>query len=155
MLNTTEAGPTISETDIQRFEQRHSMILPSDYKRFLLLKNGGRPERDLFFVPESKMNLIARVHFFFSINDPVKGNDLDWILDTVASKIQKGVLPIAKTEGPDKICLEVTGDYPGRILFWDVHILKGENVYPVAKSFTEFVEGLFRDKDSPDLNMSS
>ena len=155
MLNTTGAAPPISEIDIQRFEQRRGMVLPMDYKRFLLLRNGGRPERDLFFVPESKMNLIARIHFFFAMNDPRRWNNLDWALDVVVDRIQKGFLPIATTEGSDDICLEIAGDHPGRILFWDKHIFKGENVYPVAKNFTEFINGLFRDEDSPEVHAMS
>ena len=155
MINTSEACPPTSAIEIQRFEQRRCMTLPSDYKKFLLLRNGGRPERDLFFVPESETNPIVRIHFFFGLGDPDEVCDLDWVLDVVADRIQRDFLPIARTEGNDKICLEVAGRHPGQILFWDGHIFKGENVYPVAKSFTEFIKDLFRDENSPKLHIIS
>jgi hypothetical protein len=131
------------------------MTLPSDYRRFLLLRNGGRPERDLFFASESKSNPVARINFFFSMGDSDESYDLDRILDAVADRIERGFLPIAVTWRGNYICLEVEGDCAGRILFWDGHILKGENVYPVAKSFAEFIEGLFSDENSPKLHMLS
>jgi hypothetical protein len=155
MLNTTATGPSIAEIDIQRLEQRRSMTLPSDYRRFLLLRNGGRPERDLFFASESKSNLVARINFFLSIGDPDDAYDLDRTLDAVADRIEKGFLPIAVTWRGNYICLEVERDCAGHILFWDGHMLKGENVYPIANSFTEFIESLFRDENSPKLNVLS
>lgn len=155
MLNTTATDPSIAEIDIQRLEQRHGMTLPGDYRAFLLLRNGGRPERDLFFAPESKSNPVARINFFLSIGDPDDSYDLDSTLDAVADRIEKGFLPIAVTWRGNYICLGVEGDCAGRILFWDGHVLKGENVYPVAKSFTEFINGLFRDENSPKLHTVS
>jgi hypothetical protein len=155
MLNTTAAGLPITDLDIQRFEQRRGVRLPSDYKIFLLLRNGGRPERDLFFVRESGSSHVARINFFLGIGDPGDEYDIDWTLDAVAEQIKKGALPIAVTWRGNYLCLEVEGPHAGRIFFWDMQATDGEGGCPVANSFTEMVENLSRDERSPEMHKVS
>ncbi len=101
MLRTREGGPSISRPEIDLFEKRHGLLLPPSYREFLLQRNGGRPERDLFAVVGFGANPVARVHFFFGIGDPVVSCDLDWNVAEYRDRIPPGLLPIATTEGAD------------------------------------------------------
>ncbi|ATE61145.1 SMI1/KNR4 family protein [Thauera sinica] len=43
-MNLLHAGPSLSEADIDAFEHEIGFALPSEYRRFLLIHNGGTPE---------------------------------------------------------------------------------------------------------------
>jgi hypothetical protein len=152
MLRTIESGPRISENDIAQFERQYRVTLPEPYRLFLLERNGGRPERDVFDVPGSEINPVVRLHFFFGIDDPEESCNLAWNLDEYADRIPSGLMPIATTEGADKICLELRGEARGRILFWDGYEEDGEKkLLPVAPTFEAFVNQLRRDENSPEM----
>jgi SMI1-KNR4 cell-wall len=150
-LRTIEGGPALTEQDVASFERKHGLMLPQAYRSFLLRTNGGRPERDLFPVPGFESNPVGRVHVFFGIGDPVESCNLEWNLEVYADRIPAGLLPIATTEGPDKICLATSGDAPGAILYWDGY--QGSNaqgrLYLLAESFEQFLGKLYRDNHSP------
>ena len=141
MMQTTESGPNITPTNIAEFERRYGVLLPTDYRRFLLVRNGGRPERDLFRVPDCEANPIARVHFFFGIDDPVESCNLAWNVEVFEGRLRSGLIPIATTEGADKICMALDD---GSIVYWDGY---QDVVFPVAASFDEFLQSLFRDDE--------
>jgi hypothetical protein len=143
-LRTTESGPLIEEADISAFERKHGVHLSVAYRAFLLRSNGGRPERDLFPVPGLQRNPVGRLHFFFGIGDPVESCDLEWNLRVFADRIPAHLLPIATTEGADKICLAVAGDASGTVFYWDGY--EGSHtpkLYRIARDFDEFVALLY------------
>ena len=80
-------------------------------------------------------------------------HELSWHIEVYSDRISKNLLPIASTEGADKICIELEGPGRGQIIFWDGYEQTGNGIYPVAKDFTNFVENLFRDEDSPKLHV--
>ncbi len=106
MVQTTEGAPPTTADAIAEFEGRQRLALPEPYKAFLLARNGGRPERDLFEVPNSQGSPVARIHFFFGLGDTEESCDLDWNHEVFSDRISAECLPIATTEGADKICLE-------------------------------------------------
>lgn len=143
MLRTKEGGPPISEAIVAELEQRHSFRLPNDYREFLLMWNGGRPERDLVNVPGCSASPFARIHFFFGIGDPVESCNIDWNIEWFGDRLGAGLLPIATTEFVDKFCMSLES---GEIIFWDGY----QDVrYLVARNFKEFIDQLFRGEGSP------
>lgn len=147
MLRTIESGPQISVTDVAALEQRYGLGLPTSYRNFLLTRNGGRPERDLFRVPGCDANPVARIHFFFGINDPVESCSLSWNIDTFAERLGGDLVPIATTEGADKICLSRIGS----VVYWDGYS-PSPTIYTVSPDFETFLTSLYRDENSPDLD---
>jgi hypothetical protein len=143
MLRTKEGGPPISEEDVADLERRRGIQLPDDYRRFVLTWNGGRPERDLVSVPGCQASPFARIHFFFGIRDPVESCNIDWNVEWFGDRLGAGLLPIATTEGVDKICMSVNS---GEIIFWDGY---KDVRYPIAPNFKDFIAQLFRDEGSP------
>jgi hypothetical protein len=141
MLRTTEGAPPISEQDVIDFETATGLRLPSDYKELLLATNGGRPERDSVPVPTCVESPMARVHFFFGINDPVRSADLAWNIETLTDTTPSGMIPIASTEGADLFFLSIEN---GEVFFWDGY---ADAWHKVASSFNEFLNSLVAELD--------
>ncbi|RYZ37809.1 MAG: SMI1/KNR4 family protein [Myxococcaceae bacterium] len=150
LVRTTEGGPLLSEDDLDSFEQRSGLKLPATLREFLLATNGGRPERDLFKIHGLQGNPLGRIHLFFGLKDPVESCNLDWNLEVFQERIPTGLLPIATTEGADKVCLSVAGVDAGKVFYWDAHATVGQDhLYPLAESFDAFVSALQSDALSP------
>lgn len=149
-MKTVEGGPVLSGEEIAALESKNGITLPDSYRAFLLETNGGRPERDLFTVPGYDANPVGRVHFFFGLNDSVQSCNLDWNREVFADRIPEHMLPIATTEGVDKICISLASDTLGAVYFWDGYGGAGRgNLHLVAESFDRFLEKLHRDEHSP------
>jgi hypothetical protein len=115
-----------------------------------LATNGGRPERDLFTLNDFEGDSTGRIHIFFGLNDPITSCNLDWNLTVFRDRIPANLLPIATTEGADKICLSITGGQPGRIFYWDGHARAGErSLHFLADDFASFTASLHADEVSP------
>ena len=145
MLRTMEGGPPISDEIVDEFERRHGIRLPHACREFLLTHNGGCPERDVFLVPGCKSSPDARIHFFFGIGGSLgfECYDLDWNIEWYRDRVGTELLPIATTEGADRVCMSLRS---GEIVFWDGYEHVG---YPVARNFEEFIDHLYREEDSP------
>lgn len=141
----TECGPAISERDIEAFEVRHGIKLPASYKSFLLVHNGGQPERDLIPVSGCAANPIARIHFFFGINILPECYDLSWNLWVFSDRIPHEMMAIATTEGADQICMKIRGSHHGSILYWDGYIEEGVRLFSLAENFDSFLNMLYKD----------
>lgn len=151
-LRTFEGGPSIGDEDITRFESRYGLVLPAAYRRFLLVTNGGRPERDLFSIKSFEDQSPGRIHFFFGLKDSIESSNLDWNLEVFRERIPAGLLPIATTEGADKICLSVDDARPGQVFFWDGCARAGErSLHLLADDFAAFVSSLQGDELSPGM----
>jgi len=154
-LRTFEGGPSLNEGELSSFEREHGLSLPAAYREFLLATNGGRPERDLLTIPGLKGNSVARIHVFFGLKDPIESCNLDWNLRVFRDRIPARQLPIATTEGVDKVCLSVTGERAGAVFYWDGYAQEGErNLYFLADDFASFIASLQKDEFSPRMRTS-
>jgi len=149
-LRTFEGGPSLNPEDLRSFEKKHGLALPSAYREFLLATNGGRPERDLITIVGLKSNPLGRIHLFFGLNDSVESCNLDWNLAVFRDRIPADLLPIATTEGTDKICLAVGTERTGTVFYWDGHARAGQrSLYFLADDFASFLSSLHADELSP------
>jgi hypothetical protein len=149
-LRTFEGGPPLRQEDLRSFEEHHGITLPSSYREFLLATNGGRPERDLVTIVGLEGNPLARIHLFFGLRDSVESCNLDWNLDVFRDRIPAGLLPIATTEGTDKICLSVREEQAGSVFYWDGHAQAGQrSLYFLADDFALLLSSLQADELSP------
>ncbi len=153
LLKTREGGPPLTEGDVRSFEKQHGFALPVSYREFLLATNGGRPERDLLTINGFEGDSPGRIHLFFGLNDPVESCNLDWNLAVFGDRIPAALVPIATTEGADKICLSVVGERAGAIFYWDGHARAGErSLYLLAEDFASFLSSLGADELSPRMS---
>lgn len=141
-----ECGPPLLPEDIRDLETRLRVALPEEFKEFLLKYNGGRPTPDAFPFEGLENNPYGAIQVFFRIGGPIESSTFDWNMHIMEGRLPAGLFPIACDGGGDLICLSLSGDDAGAVVFWDSF---GEpkgpsysDVYRIADSFTAFLDGL-------------
>ncbi|MBK9266104.1 MAG: SMI1/KNR4 family protein [Polyangiaceae bacterium] len=147
-------GPTSPEA-ITQFEARRGVLLPLDYKQFLLKSNGGYPTPNVFEVPEwhGQGNSVMS---FYGIHDGSKGKRLDRACEVYDERIPADLIPIADDANGNAICIGWKGEREGKIYFWDHEdeldedgdfVKDYRNVFVVANSLQEFLDNLMTLED--------
>jgi hypothetical protein len=117
LKHTEEPGPRISEIELRRFERDAKLVLPSDYRTFLLKHNGGRPVPADFMLTLGSEPEHWRVHFFFGLNDPEESCCLRWNWVMTSATRPAGTLPIASDEGGNMLYLRWDDPDKGQCAF--------------------------------------
>ncbi|WP_318010246.1 SMI1/KNR4 family protein [Bacillus sp. 28A-2] len=121
----------------------------SDYKSFINEYGECWIEDNVYtYLREKPVWLVGEsvpVELFYGLEQ----NDYD-IREAI--KTYKEQLPeIADVDGGDLICLDVSEINQGKIYFWDHELGDGEqDLFLIANTFTEFIEGLFIVEDDDD-----
>jgi hypothetical protein len=142
-------GP-VSARKVTTFERRFGINLPADYKQFLRSTNGGIPAPNCFRVPDRGDALAG---WLYGIRDERTDGDLEWEQGqaTLWDPLPDGFIAIGEDPGGNRLLLATLGEDAGRVFFWDrvgFWIREdGHNTFPVAASFTEFVQS-FRELDA-------
>jgi len=141
---------------LAEFERAIGHPLPNDYRAFLVACNGGylggalrfripAPDNDASF---SSVNHIGgfRDEYYFS---------LEHTRDIYEDRIPRDLIWIMDDPGGNALCLGIGAKHRGHVYFWshefepddeewDGAVESAGNVTLVARSFTEFVNGLQR-----------
>ncbi len=141
-------GRSISESELNKIASEIGLELPTDYKAFLLKYNGGSPEPDAFSIKEHEEK-VGTLQLFFGIDREIESSCLKWNYDEYIDRIPNLHLPIACSDTNDLICLVLSKDQYGSVVFWDAMDETSkdnlDNIYEVANSFTQLLELLFED----------
>jgi cell wall assembly regulator SMI1 len=149
-IQMKESCPPLHESDIAKAEHRMGVTLPDDYRQFLLRHNGGRPDRNVFPVVGDPLNDTGIINWLYSIED---GDVYDLVgnAEIYKGRMPAELLPIGLDPFGNQICLALAGPNKGRVYFWDHEEEVGEdekptyeNVYFIANSFTEMMDGLHK-----------
>ena len=133
-------GPRLRENDLDDFEKDANIILPAEYRSFLLRHNGGLPSPDVIDV-KGAPGSPTDVQVFFGIGRPVESSDLQWNRRTFVERLPSKWLPIARDSGGNLFCLSVSGPDAGSAMYVDLdQALPG--FYFVARSVDEFLDKL-------------
>jgi hypothetical protein len=147
-------GATSPEA-IAEFETRRGVLLPAEYKAFLLTSNGGMPTPDVCEVP-GWHGRGSEVGSFYGIHEGPKTKRLDWACEVHEERIPGDLIPIAYDANGNEICLGWRGERKGKIYFWDHEDEIDENgcfrqdyrnVFLVANSLQEFLDNLREGED--------
>jgi SMI1-KNR4 cell-wall len=147
--NPNPFGATSLEA-IAQFEARWSLMLPFEYKQFLLKSNGGWPAPNVFMVP-GWHGQGSVLDTFYGIHEGRKTDQLDSNCKTYKDRVPGDLIPIADDAGGNTICLGWKGAREGKVYFWDHEdeldengdfVQDYRNVYPVANSLQEFLDNL-------------
>ena len=113
----TETGRPVNDLDIARVERRFDCKLPEAYALFLKRHNGGTPEPDAFngLRPSDE----ALIHYFYSID----GDEHSDLIENAAflreyHDVAPTMLPIARTQSGDAVCIGTADDNHGKVYFW-------------------------------------
>jgi hypothetical protein len=134
----------LTSDDLASFEQRNCLVLPTDYREFLIKNNGGKPGPLASRV--SALNEMVMIDAFLGLTG-LRGLDIQRRLDEYRDEIPPGFLIIAKDPRGNFFILGTRKSDPG-VFYWDhTHAFKrssqeGGNTYLIAKSFKEFFDAL-------------
>jgi hypothetical protein len=154
MDTTNPHGPT-SRDGIAQFEAHRGVLLPREYKKFLLNSNGGMPTSHIFAVPGFH-GQGSSLNSFYGIHNGPKHHQLDWACEVHKERIPDDLIPIASDAFGNEICIGWKGKRRGKIYFWDHEDELDEqglsrqdygNVYLVANSLGEFLDNLKESED--------
>ncbi len=159
IVNPSPAGPTTA-AQIAAFEAHIGHPLPAAYRDFLLEHNGGQPEPDAFTLRmedgEAQEDVVMG---FFPLRDLAIGtveveafeelriwplhcawddlqNDLEHLYEL---ELDPPLLPIGTDGSSNYVCLVLTGDRAGAVVFLDHETAED---WPLADSLPAFLESL-------------
>ncbi len=152
-----DSGSHLAKNDFKKIEKELDLSLPSDYKEFMLQVNGGTPEEDLIFrftdvVTKKVNNSDLRELFVFYFDEEKNEDSFDDILRIYNSMVAEQLippffLPIGDDSGGNPICINLSNDDYGAILFCDHELENTDTGFlaasKIADDFTEFLKGLY------------
>ena len=146
----------VSMQDIVSFETKYDFSLPDDYKQFLLINNGGKTGSRRRFTTNDNTKegeIESSILMFFPLSNEVDANlEHHYELYTNANVIDKNYLPIGETPRNNLVCMVIKGSEKGSVYHFDMGYddylekriqLEPEHIRLIAKSFTDFFNGLF------------
>ena len=147
-LKVTDCKKALTQHDIINLEKILHITLPEEYKNFLLLNNGGQPDKDCY--PMLSKN--------------IEGADIAWFYAYYEGKISsltneyeenKDIIPedfisIGYGSGGNEICLGVSGPAFGKLYFFVRNWASDEegaplpdNMYLISNNFTDYINSLY------------
>lgn len=142
-------GPALTEADLDRAQDALGCRLPADYRRWLLLCNGGIPtwgkfQHAFFSWLENELTRADTVDTFLGVGHPNPGMDL--LQDNVAKRgvAPAGMISIARPNFQDenrRLCLAVDGEHRGKVFDWFIHTpprRRGKTAEPIEMCFERF-----------------
>jgi hypothetical protein len=132
---------------IELFQRFIGKKLPKDYVKFLVDYNGGSPVPDAFDFEDGSGG--SSVRYFHGLRKNADDDDLLRNMDVYKDRMPTDFLPIASDFGGNKIVMAISGQYYGRVFFWDHEnevdegsVAGMQNMSLVAKNFSAFLSGL-------------
>ena len=136
----------LSEDKLIQFENRFGLLLPPDYREFLLGYNGG-PAGPAFFWIKDKQDGTS-VKQFYGLYEHVIPSSLETHIGASRQGIPTALMPIGDDGTGSLICLGLGWSEFGRIYFLDHELRPRETpegwmgITLLANSFTEFLSAL-------------
>ncbi|MEO6358817.1 MAG: SMI1/KNR4 family protein [Ferruginibacter sp.] len=143
----------INRIQIQETEIYAGLKFPNEYKEHLLKFNGGQCVPKIFKFNENGKWTDSYIDWFLAIYNGKYDNLREYIKDYKLDKkrLPTHMLPIAHDPGGNLICISTDTEDKGCIYFWDhenevdyniTNDRDYSNLYMVARSFNEFIDGL-------------
>ncbi|ADM71324.1 hypothetical protein GMA19_03515 [Paenibacillus polymyxa E681] len=139
----------INNQELETFEETFNLILPNDYKNFLLYHNGGKTVRRRF---ETKDKTITSSIMLFLPLSKETENNLEYYYKkyNIGKIIPSNFIPFGVDPAGSLICLSINGEDHGTVYFCDLDYIEEDNglkqefIKLVSQSFSEFVNSLFQ-----------
>lgn len=138
----------INENDINELEKKTGILLPGDYREFLLQYNGGTPSPCGIKTVDGKIE--SSIQKFLPLADIKDDNLLEEINGiTIAGQIPKDFIPIAVDPADNRIVLAVSGKKKGKVYYWswdeedEDHKPSCRYMRLIANSFKELLDSIY------------
>lgn len=156
MVTFSQTESQLNLTQIEEIEEYVGLKFPEDYKKHLLKYNGGKCFPNIFEFNEKGNLTSSSIDWFLAIYDGEYDNLKNEIkmVKIDEKRMPTHMLPIAHDPGGNLICISCDKHDEGYIYFWDhenevdyetSNDTNYSNLYFVAKSFNEFIDGLKED----------
>ncbi|HDR8095043.1 SMI1/KNR4 family protein [Bacillus wiedmannii] len=141
-----------NKQNIKEFEMKYNVVLPEEYKDFLLLNNGGKTERRRFTIYNSKgATITSSIMLFFPLSQEAENNlEKMYFLYNRGKVVPNYLVPIGIDPADSLICLSIAGEDAGYVYFCDLDYFEEDNelreeyIILMAKSFTDLINNLFK-----------
>jgi hypothetical protein len=143
--------------EIESWEQREGLSLPAAYRKFMLQYNGGRVYPRLFHTQAALQRMVGPYEPTSDVTfvDPIlpwADVEAHWRGETYERGVPPLHLVFAQTPGFIQLLMALTPENHGQILTWihssdDWGSENNSQLFPVANSFSEFLKGLYDEKD--------
>ena len=151
MALTLSPRPVATPRDVSDFVERNELVLPEDYRKFLLTVNGGRCLTGGVFRSLQTHEKVSRVATVLGLSGPDYEN-LETNLGDLTGRIPAASLPVAYDGGGNLLLLDCSQDQAsnGKVYFLDLEATGGdvprkEDLTLVALSFGNLLNGLDED----------
>ena len=153
MVTFAQTEMKIDQSDIDRIEKITGLKLPDEYKRHLLMYNGGQCEPNIFSFIEHGNKTESCIDWFLAIYKGEYDNLEEYIriYKVDEKRLPEHMLPIAHDPGGNLICISCDSKDEGFVYFWnhelEVDYNKSDdfdysNLYLIADSFQKFMNNL-------------
>ena len=150
-INFEYSFPAVNEKNICDFEKKYNITIPDEYKKFLLLYNGGKADRRRFTIRDDKgATTTSSIMMFFPLSQETEHNLEEMYLHYNRGNIvPENFLPIGIDPADSLICLSIKGKDRGYVYFCDLDYfeedneLKEEYIIRMEQSFNSLVNNLF------------
>lgn len=147
-IKMRKSFPPLDEGQLAAAEHDLGVQFPPEYRRFLAVWNGGRPQPDTFCYENHGRKVSGMVDWFLGIHGGEHDN-LKRYAVWYKGRIPSNLLPIAHDPGGNLVCIVVSGSDCGSVHFWDHELESSEgqppstdNVYLIATGFDAFLASL-------------
>ena len=130
MLSITNPYQPASDEQVTTFERRIGAKLPEDFRSFLLLHNGGKPNPKRFSTSDGKIESMVSIFF------PLSGETDETLVAeyekfTLRDQLPPNLLSIAKDPTDNRITIAFQGDDVGAVYYWSCD----EEPAPASRSY--------------------
>jgi hypothetical protein len=132
-VTLSECGPVLSNEDIAAFEKRLSVELPTAYRQFLSLHNGGRPRPNHLALKQEGVTIPIDIERFYPISGSSDRGGLEVAFESLQQQsFPAGYLPIAEIRmenyagvpSEPQMLLCLSGKKHGHVVVVDLATLK-------------------------------
>lgn len=129
-------GP-IDSARLDAFEAELGSRLPVEFREWLELINGGKPENTCVVVPDNYG--VACFHHVYGLHQGGDYAQLDRVNGILAGSLNPGLVAFGDDPGGNQFTISIRPEQHGAVIFWD-HETGDE--YALGASFPDFVASL-------------
>ncbi|MEK4077564.1 SMI1/KNR4 family protein [Paenibacillus sp. FSL R5-0486] len=141
IYNTNEK---IKLKNIEEFEAKYDVVLPVQYRDFLLEYNGGNVKPNVFKISDDEGETALNTLYGLDINESY--DELSSVFDSLYGEIPNEFISIGDDSGGNQICLGTSEEYAGKIYIF-LHDIepteKISNMFLISDSFDSFLDSLY------------
>jgi hypothetical protein len=132
---------------IKEFESAHEISFPKPYIDLVITNQGKTPEPANFKLHDSDFIGTVNVLLHFDSDQEEEAYSVKYNFDIAKEYLPAGIVPFASTINDDLLCFDYRSTDRDPPVILASHEYSGaEAIFPVSKSFIEFIENMYSDE---------